>query len=172
MDRLALHEYEALLENCPSNELHRVQQGIAQTQADCDYFPPAFAHRLSVAEYASGRNVAVWREYALSEIQRGREIVRLLRQVAPLRGKRVLDIGSGYGGMLISMAEQGANVVGVEIDPERARMGKQRLADLGMQIPYHEADICSPGTSEKLGTFDVVICQDVLEHVLDPSTVS
>jgi 2-polyprenyl-3-methyl-5-hydroxy-6-metoxy-1,4-benzoquinol methylase len=171
MEDLALNEYTVLMDNCPPNEIHRVQQGIEQCEADRDYYPPAFAHRLSTAEYAAGHNAAIWREYARREIQRGREIVRIVRQVTPLRGKRVLDVGSGYGGMLISMAEQGANVVGVEIDPERARMGKQRLADLAMHIPYHEADICSRGMSDTLGTFDVVICQDVLEHVLDPSAV-
>jgi SAM-dependent methyltransferase len=73
--------------------------------------------------------------------------------------------------MLIAMAEQGADVTGVEIDAERARMGRQRLKDLGMAIPYHEADICTPGMEDKLGMFDVVVCQDVLEHVLDPTRV-
>ena len=133
MDDLALAEYTALLEACPENERHRVQQGIEQSHADRDYFPPAFAKRLTTAEYAVGHNAAVWREYAKREIQRGREIVRTIRQVTPLRGRRVLDVGSGYGGMLISMAEQGADVVGVEIDTERAQMGRRRLEDLGAQ---------------------------------------
>ena len=171
MDDLVLAEYTALLEACPKNELRRVQQGIEQSQVDRGYFPAAFAKRLTTAEYATGHNAAVWREYARKEIQRGREIVRTIRQVTPLRGRRVLDVGSGYGGMLISMAEQGADVVGVEIDKERAEMGRQRLGELGLQVEYYEADICDRGMRERLGSFDVVVCQDVLEHVMDPTQV-
>jgi 2-polyprenyl-3-methyl-5-hydroxy-6-metoxy-1,4-benzoquinol methylase len=168
---LALAEYVKLVEHCPENERHRVQQGMAQSQADRSYFPAAFAHRLGTARCASGQDAEIFRDDANREIQRGREIVRTIRQVTPLRRKRVLDVGSGYGGMLISMAEQGADVVGVEINPERAEMGRRRIADLGMKIPYHQADICDAGMSERLGEFDVVVCHDVLEHVLDPKRV-
>jgi 2-polyprenyl-3-methyl-5-hydroxy-6-metoxy-1,4-benzoquinol methylase len=171
LDDQALAEYQGLLQQCPPNERNRVQQGADQCLADKGYFPPVFSERLTTAEYAAGHNAEVWRNYARREIQRGREIVRTLRHVTPLRGKRVLDVGSGYGGMLIAMAEQGADVTGVEIDAERARMGRKRLEDLGMAIPYHEADICAAGMEDKLGTFDVVVCQDVLEHVLDPTWV-
>jgi hypothetical protein len=44
--------------------------------------------RLSSAEYVSGRNAEVWRDYFWREIRRGREIVRLVRHVTTLRGKR------------------------------------------------------------------------------------
>jgi len=168
---LALAEWNSLLTGCPANEQHRVAQGIARCRSDRDYFPPAFQKRLASKEYASGCNTEVWRDYAWREIQRGREIVRTLRQIAPLRGRRVLDVGSGYGGMLISMAEQGADIVGIEIDPERAQMGRQRLADLAMDVPYHLGDICDASTCAQLGLFDVIVCQDVLEHVMQPSTV-
>jgi 2-polyprenyl-3-methyl-5-hydroxy-6-metoxy-1,4-benzoquinol methylase len=171
MDDLAATEYEKLLEDCPMNERLRAEQGLAQCRADRSYFPPSFAQRLSTAEYAAGHNAEIWRAYAWREIQRSREIVRMIRQVTPLRGKHVLDVGSGYGGMLISMAEQGAAITGIEIDPERARMGKQRLGELGLDVPYLEGDICESGIEAKLGQFDVVVCQDVLEHVLDPSSV-
>lgn len=171
MDDLAAAEYEKLLVNCPVNEKLRAEQGLAQCRADRSYFPSSFAQRLSTAEYSAGHNAEVWRAYAWREIQRGREIVRMIRQVTPLRRKRVIDVGSGYGGMLISMAEQGADVMGIEIDPERARMGKQRLKELGLEVPYLEGDICEPGIESRLGTFDVVVCQDVLEHVLDPTSV-
>jgi 2-polyprenyl-3-methyl-5-hydroxy-6-metoxy-1,4-benzoquinol methylase len=171
MDDLAAAEYERLAERCPVNERSRVEQGLAQCRADRGYFPECFAKRLSTAEYAAGPNANVWRDYAWREIQRGREVVRLIRQATTLRGKRVLDVGSGYGGMLICMAEQGAIVTGIEIDSERANLGRQRLAELGMEINYCEGDICAPGIVERLGQFDLVVCQDVLEHVLDPSGV-
>jgi len=140
-----------------------------QCLADKRYFPPSYSQRLATGEYAAGHNAQTWRNYARRDIQRGREIVRLLRQWKPLAGKRVLDVGCGYGGMMICMAEQGADVVGVEIDPERAAMGKLRLQELGIVADCSEADICQPGMAEKLGTFDVITCQDVLEHVMDPT---
>jgi SAM-dependent methyltransferase len=166
---LALDQYEWLREKAPQSEVPRIVQGMEQCLADHHYFPPAYAKRLSTGEYAAGHNAEVWRKYARRDIQRGREIVRTIRQWAPLRGKRVLDVGGGYGGMMISMAEQGAHVTGVEIDPERAHMGKQRLQELGIQCDYREADICDPVARGSMGEFDVITCQDVIEHVMDPT---
>lgn len=166
---LALDQYEWLRNNAPTSEIPRITQSIEQCLADHHYFPPAYAKRLSTGEYAAGHNAEVWRRYARRDIQRGREIVRTIRQWIPLRGKRVLDVGGGYGGMMISMAEQGAHVTGVEIDTERAHMGKQRLAELGISCDYREADICDPIARGDMGLFDVITCQDVLEHVMEPT---
>ena len=80
----------------------------------------------------------------------------------------VLDVGCGYGGTLVAFAEQAADVVGIEIDEERARIGKKRLTDLGIKAGYRRDDICKAGVERRLGTFDVIVAQDVLEHVLDP----
>ena len=171
MDDAAVAEYQSLLPQCSPNEKHRILQAIAQCRADVSYFPPSFSERLSTAEYAAGHNAEVWRNYAKREIQRAREIVRTIRQVTTLRGKRVLDVGSGYGGMLIAMAEQGANAHGIEIDSERAEVGRKRLSELGLTIPYEHGDICSPDIEDRLSRFDVIVCQDVLEHVLEPTRV-
>jgi 2-polyprenyl-3-methyl-5-hydroxy-6-metoxy-1,4-benzoquinol methylase len=164
---LALAEYEGILGNVPQNLRRRVEQAIRQCKADRDYFPPDFAKRLESAEYVIGVNAPIWRSYFLREIQRGRSIARLVQDRIPLAGRRVLDVGCGYGGTLIAFAEQGANAVGVEIDEERARVGKKRLKDLGISADYREDDICAKGIEERLGTFDVIVAQDVLEHVLD-----
>jgi SAM-dependent methyltransferase len=168
-DDLAGEQYRTLLQVVLPNERRRVEQAIKQCEADRDYFPPAFAAHLTSDEYGVGCNVQTWRDYAARDIQRGREIVRQLRQRSSLRGKRVLDVGCGHGGALIAFAEQGAEVVGIEIDAARYRVGEQRLRDLGFQVEWHQGDICDREFTGRLGTFDVIVCQDVLEHVLDIS---
>jgi SAM-dependent methyltransferase len=169
LDDLAGEQYRALLHVVLPNERPRVEQAIKQCEVERDYFPPAFAAHLASDEYGVGCNVRAWRDYAARDIQRGREIVRQLRQRSPLRGKRVLDVGCGYGGMLIALAEQGADAVGIEIDAARSRVGDQRLRDLRLQVDWCQGDICDRGFTRRLGTFDVIVCQDVLEHVLDTS---
>lgn len=166
-DDLACEEYRTLLQVVLPNERHRVKQAIKGCEVDRDYFPPAFAAHLTSDEYGVGCNVKSWQDYAARDIRRSREIVRQLRQRSPLRGKRVLDVGSGHGGALIAFAEQGAEVVGIEIDAARYRVGKERLCDLGLQVEWHQGDVLDRGLTSQLGTFDVIVCQDVLEHVLD-----
>jgi SAM-dependent methyltransferase len=168
-DALACEQYRALLQVSLPNERRRIEQAIKQCEAERDYFPPAFAAHLASEEYGVGVNAQTWRDYAARDIQRGREIVRQLRQRSPFRGKRVLDVGCGHGGALVAFAEQGAEVVGIEIDAARYRVGKQRLGDLGFQVECHQGDICDREFTCRLGTFDVIVCQDVLEHVLDLS---
>jgi len=165
---LALTEYRKLLEGAHPNQKRRIEQAIRQCEADHDYFPPEYAARVQSKEYVTGINADQWSSYARREIQRGREIARLIRKRIPLAGRRALDVGCGYGGMLIVFAEQGAEAVGVEISEERARVGKKRLQDLGLEVDYRLDDICEPGIQQRLGTFDVIVVQDVLEHVLDP----
>jgi SAM-dependent methyltransferase len=167
LDDLAGEEYRALLEVVLPNERRRVEQGIKQCQSDRDYFPPAFNAQLASDEYGVGANPQTWRDYVARDVQRGREIVRELRLRRPLRGKRALDVGCGHGGMLIALAEQGAEATGFEIDAVRSGVGKQRLRDLGLQVDWRQGDLCDLEFTRRLGTFDVIVCQDVLEHVLD-----
>jgi 2-polyprenyl-3-methyl-5-hydroxy-6-metoxy-1,4-benzoquinol methylase len=165
---LALSEYKKAQELITPNQKRRVDQAIRQCMEDRDYFPATFAERLQIREYAIEKYAESWGSYAWREIQRGREIARLMRQRIPLRGRRVLDVGTCYGGALIAFAEQGADAVGVEIDKERVAVGQQRLQDLGISADLREDDICAPGIIERLGTFDVIVAQDVIEHVFDP----
>ncbi|HXX22312.1 MAG TPA: methyltransferase domain-containing protein [Terriglobia bacterium] len=168
-DDLAGEQYRALLQVTPPNERRRVEQAIKQCEADRDYFPPAFSAHLASDQYGDGGNPQVWRDYVAHDIQRGRRIVRELRLRMPLREKRVLDVGCGHGGMLIAFAEQGAQATGIELDAARSRIGKQRLRDLGLQVDWRQGDICDREFTQRLGSFDVIVCQDLFEHVLDTS---
>jgi SAM-dependent methyltransferase len=51
----------------------------------------------------------------------------------------------------------------------RLEWGRKRLAALGYTANVLEFDICRPEAPATLGTFDIILAQDVIEHVPDPS---
>jgi SAM-dependent methyltransferase len=88
-------------------------------------------------------------------------------------GKSVLEVGSGRGQRCIDIARRGAQRV-VGIDPlqssvDAARERLKEHADLSDVVEYRL------GTLDDLGddTFDAIISEDTLEHVLDvPATLA
>lgn len=166
--REALREFERLLADAPANERVMLEQGAAECRSQASYFPARFCAFLESRDHGSGGNAKTWQDYAARDIERGREITNLLRQRMELRGRRVLDVGSGYGAMLVALAEAGAEAVGVEIDHGRSAVGRQRLEDIGIGCEWHEGSITDPEVAARLGRFDAIVCQDVLEHVEDP----
>ena len=90
---------------------------------------------------------------------------------APLAGRRVLDIGCGGGILSDSMARRGATVLGIDLAAKPLKVAQ--LHALEAQTPnveYREvsAEVLA---AEAPGTFDVVTCMEMLEHVPDPSSI-
>jgi len=98
------------------------------------------------------------------EVRRTSVIVRL---AAPQPGDSILDVGCGDGYLLSRLSARGISVSGVELAPARVRQAETRLAAAGI-----EADI-RIGQAESLpfadGSFDLVVCSEVLEHLVDPA---
>jgi 2-polyprenyl-3-methyl-5-hydroxy-6-metoxy-1,4-benzoquinol methylase len=91
-----------------------------------------------------------------------------LFQLVPAdRPGRVLDVGAAEGSMLVALKQSGKarEVVGVELmaipggGQDRAEIDRFIIADIEQQSLDLEA-----------GSFDVIICGDVLEHLRDPWT--
>jgi len=134
---------------------------------DPRYFPSAFDQFLTSKVY--GINDDTYRRYMRSDIERGREIARVLSSWSSLQQKDVLDIGCGYGGLMIVMKEAGAKTIsGIEVDQERLDWAALRVTGLDYSAKLLRLDICDQSTLARLGLFDVILAQDVLEHVLDP----
>ena len=166
-DTLACAEYRSLLESAPPNERRRIQRGIRDCEPDPEYLTPGFLTYLNTQKFGLPHH----RTYLFRDLERGRQLVRLLQTRTSLRGKRVLDVGSSHGGTVMALAEAGAQAAGVEIDPRRSQVGRERVRELGFDIEWHTGDFGDPGVARRLGTFDGIICQDVLEHVMNPDRV-
>jgi cyclopropane-fatty-acyl-phospholipid synthase len=78
-------------------------------------------------------------------------------------GQRVLDIGSGWGGLALTLAaEHGAEVQGVTLSTEQLDEAKARAARLGLdkRVQFDLRDY-----RDVTGTFDRIVSVGMFEHV-------
>lgn len=109
----------------------------------------------------------MWFDYAMSTNQRARNFFEQHRPDIGDRRGRYLDVGCGFGGFLVVFAEQGFEVRGIELDPERVAFSRANCLDVGLRDVVEERNILNPNIALHLGGFDVITCLDVIEHVLD-----
>jgi SAM-dependent methyltransferase len=110
----------------------------------------------------------MWFEYALSTNWRGEHLFQALKSYLPPRG-RYLDVGCGMGGFVVAFAKHGFTVRGIEVDRERLALAEQNCLDHRIHRAVTLGDILDHRTVRNLGTFDVITCIDVIEHVSDVS---
>lgn len=81
----------------------------------------------------------------------------------PLEGLRVLDLGSGGGYYARAMADAGATVTAADLAMQDVRAAREKglvaLVCDGTQLPFPE------------GTFDGVLCSNMLEHTPAPEQI-
>ena len=93
-----------------------------------------------------------------------------IRQRATLKGRRVVDVGCGGGILAESMAEQGADVTGIDAAEGPLRVARLHQAESGTDVNYL-LSTAEALAEEQEAAFDVVTCLEMLEHVPSPSTV-
>ena len=94
-----------------------------------------------------------------------------INSLCPLVNLRVLDVGCGGGVLSDAMARSGAQVTGIDLASKALRVAQ--LHALEAQTPnvtYREVS-AEALAAEQPGTFDVVTCMEMLEHVPDPASV-
>ena len=89
---------------------------------------------------------------------------------AGLHGKRVLDVGCGGGILAESMAARGASVTGIDMGKAPLEVARLHLLESGLEVDYRHVS-AEALAAEMPGSFDVVTCMEMLEHVPDPASI-
>ncbi len=102
----------------------------------------------------------VWKNYRKFANARGWLVINILQHFTSLKRKRVLDYGCGVGGTARMLAQIGANVTAVDIKAE-------------VESAFQNSDVKFFDTRNeefylKSQEYDIIILQDVLEHVANP----
>ncbi|WP_440222012.1 bifunctional 2-polyprenyl-6-hydroxyphenol methylase/3-demethylubiquinol 3-O-methyltransferase UbiG [Dokdonella sp. MW10] len=89
---------------------------------------------------------------------------------ATVRGARALDVGCGGGLLSEALAKGGADVVGIDLAPAVLEVARLHLFESGQRVDYRDISVEALAAAEP-GTYDLVTCMEMLEHVPDPASV-
>jgi len=89
--------------------------------------------------------------------------------IAPLAGKRIIDIGCGGGILAESMAARGGDVTAIDLGEAPLAVARLHLLESGLEVDYQRIS-AEEMADDQAGSFDIVTCMEMLEHVPDPAS--
>lgn len=85
-----------------------------------------------------------------------------------LAGQRVVDVGCGGGLLSESMAQRGADVLGIDLAQRSLQVARLHALETHTQVEYRLSSVEDLAASHPR-EFDVLTCMELLEHVPKPA---
>ncbi len=89
---------------------------------------------------------------------------------ADINSKTVLDVGCGGGILAEAMSKAGATVTGIDMAEASLNVAKLHALESELNIDYQMIS-AEDFAEQHAGTYDVVTCLEMLEHVPDPASI-
>ncbi|HEX2669939.1 MAG TPA: bifunctional 2-polyprenyl-6-hydroxyphenol methylase/3-demethylubiquinol 3-O-methyltransferase UbiG [Polyangiaceae bacterium] len=93
---------------------------------------------------------------------------RFVAERVSLAGARVLDVGCGGGLLAEALTRGGARVSAIDLAPGMIEVARLHAMEQQLDIDYRIAAAEAVAAAEP-GSFDVVTCMEMLEHVPEPA---
>jgi 2-polyprenyl-6-hydroxyphenyl methylase/3-demethylubiquinone-9 3-methyltransferase len=96
--------------------------------------------------------------------------LNFIKSSVNIKGKKILDVGCGGGILSESLANEGADVTGIDQGDRVIKIAKLHAKESGIKVKYKHINIEDfyKNTDER---FDVITCLEMLEHVPDPNSI-
>lgn len=103
----------------------------------------------------------------MTGIERGFVLKKTISRFVNVEGSTILDVGSGNGGISIAFGKhKNTRVFGIDLDTNRAKTSKIGAEEKKATANFFVAD--GLNLPFKTSFFDLIICNDVIEHVQKP----
>ena len=142
-----------------------------RTPDNAGFYEALVAHKRDLVDHPC---LPLHFEFAVTSNARGERAAERILRAAPLaspgrrwlrRRPRVLDVGCAYGGFLVAFARRGARVTGIELDRRLLALAVVNLREQGVDASLVAGD-ATDSVPAFVGRFDLVIANDVVEHVV------
>ena len=96
--------------------------------------------------------------------------LNFIKSSVNIKSKKILDVGCGGGILSESLANEGADVTGIDQGDRVIKIAKLHAKESGIKVKYKHINIEDfyKNTDER---FDVITCLEMLEHVPDPNSI-